>query len=384
MGLLVEARQMSAIGADGMLFTSVSTTIRMGQVAVVSGPPDLERTALLLALCGRLALAGGSLRTDPDYGDRPAAVVLRDRIAVAQAAPWITLDPHLRVCEAITERRLLCGNGMTVAAVRDACTLMQLDLPPLQTSVRDLDPVERLLLTVALAAAQHADAVAVADADTGFGIADRDFVRQALHRLTAAGKAVVATAADGGWGDVDIRLSAQSPDDGSPDGSDGDGEAEGDAGRDGDGEAAGDEGHDAATPPRPLPLYVHRAPGGKPLGRRIRRAFGAHGAAKKGKVDAGADPHGARREAEREADGPADRQETGDAAEREADARADRKEGGADAEGVTEARTGRHEGGADAEGKSAVQGTGEKAEGTAEASPDHLETGEDKEGDSLS
>ncbi|MFF6981370.1 hypothetical protein ACFZAV_27595 [Streptomyces sp. NPDC008343] len=248
MGLLVEARQMSAIGPDGLIFTSISAVIKEKQIAVVSGPPDPERTALLLALCGRLALAGGSLHTDPAYTDRSVAAVLRDRIAVAQAPPYVTLDPHLRVREAITERRLLCGKRMTVEAVHDACALMRLETPPPTAPIRDLDPVERLLLSVALAGSQHADGIAVADVDAGFGAADRLFVQQALRRISAAGKAVIATSADGGWGDVAIPLTGTPP---------GDGPEEA-----GEGEQGGDVDETTA---RPLPTYTNA------LGSRERR-----------------------------------------------------------------------------------------------------------------
>ncbi|MFJ4963201.1 hypothetical protein ACIP6P_12280 [Streptomyces sp. NPDC088729] len=220
MGLLVEARQLSAMGPDGLIFTSVSGVVHDRDLAVVSGPADQERTALMLALCGRLSLAGGTLHTDSSFPGRSTAAVLRDRIAVAQAPPVITVDPLLRVREAITERRLVCGKRMSVAAVRDACELMRIETPPGDTPIRDLDPVERLLLSVALACSQHVDGIAVADVDAGLGTADRLFVRRALRAISSAGKAVIATSSDAGWGDVDIPVSSEgAPDRGGEHGS---------------------------------------------------------------------------------------------------------------------------------------------------------------------
>ncbi|MFJ8763019.1 hypothetical protein [Streptomyces cyaneofuscatus] len=220
MGLLVEAREMSAMGPDGLLFTSVSAVIRIPQLAVISGPSDPERTALILALAGRFTLAGGTLHTDPAYGGRPTPVVLRERIAVAQAPPTIALDPFMRVREVIAERRLLCGNRMSEAAVHGMCALMRIEMPPAHVLIQDLDPVERLLLSVALAGSQQSDGIAVADVDVGLTAADRRFVQGAMRRICTGGKSVLATSADGGWGDIAIDLVSPPAEQGTPDGED--------------------------------------------------------------------------------------------------------------------------------------------------------------------
>lgn len=210
MGLLVEARRLSAMGPEGMLFTSVSGTINDGDLAVVVGPPEHRRTALLLALSGRFVVSGGSLSTNgEERSNRQAQARLRTRVAIAQAPPALSLDRTMRVADALKERRLLCGRkGMSVKCFWTAFELMGLDKPAGDYPVGELDPVEQLLLTVALAYAQVSDALAVADVDAGLCPEDRSHVRQALREITAEGKGVIASAAEGGWGDVEISLDA--------------------------------------------------------------------------------------------------------------------------------------------------------------------------------
>ncbi|MFD0008047.1 hypothetical protein ACFVJ4_37385 [Streptomyces sp. NPDC127178] len=197
---------MSALGADGLLFTCVSGTVYTGQLAVISGRPDLARTALLLALCGRFVLTGGSLHTDRDY-KLQGARALRQRIAVARAKPSISLDAALRISEAVTERRLMCGRRRGFQeALWQAWARMGLEKPPMRALVSDLDPVERLLFAVALAQAQGTDGIAVDDVDESLGAEDRAFVRQALSSIAAEGTSVLATGTDDDWADVRIRL----------------------------------------------------------------------------------------------------------------------------------------------------------------------------------
>ncbi|MFI8219947.1 hypothetical protein [Streptomyces sp. NPDC085932] len=220
MGLLVEARGVSALGADGLLFTCVSGTVHTGQLAVISGRPGLARTALLLALCGRFVLTGGSLHTDRDYrlhGPR----ALRQRIAVARAKPSIMLDGALRIGEAVTERRVMCGRRRGFEqACWHAWARMGLEKPPVRALVSDLDPVERVLFAVALAQAQGTDGIAVDDIDDSLGAEDRAFVRQALSSIVEEGTAVLATCADDDWAEVRIPLEApHDPGDDHPGGS---------------------------------------------------------------------------------------------------------------------------------------------------------------------
>lgn len=212
MGLLVNARRLSAPGREGLLFTAVSVIVHEGDLAVITGPPGPGRTALLLALAGRFITTGGSLSTDSSYPlQGPRA--LRKRIAVAQAPPAIALDSGMRVREALVERRLHGGRrNVTAEAVWDACELMGIGQPPLGDVIATLHPVERLLFTVALAVGDKTiDGVAVADADADLGQEDREFVRRAFRRLTDTGIAVIATSADTGWGDVEVALEPSSP-----------------------------------------------------------------------------------------------------------------------------------------------------------------------------
>ncbi|MFD9456662.1 hypothetical protein ACFWBC_26675 [Streptomyces sp. NPDC059985] len=213
MGLLVEARRLSALGPEGLLFTSVSGTITDGDLAVITGPPQLRRTALMLALSGRFAISGGALATEGEKNStRRAQAALRSRVCIAQAPPALQIDARMRVGEVLAERRLVCGRkNMSADSFWDAFELMELEKPAKDEAVWELEPLEKLLLSVALCYAQHTDAIAVADIDAGLGTEDRHHVRRALGQIVQAGRTVIATSADTGWGTAHIALEEPPP-----------------------------------------------------------------------------------------------------------------------------------------------------------------------------
>lgn len=198
MGLVVEARHISAVGPGGLLFTSVSAMVSEGDLAVIAGPPTQARTALLLALCGRFVTVAGTLSPGPQ--------ALRRRIVVAQAHPTLVPDSRMTVKEALRESRLIGGSTYIPQAVWDACETLALDTPALGDCLADLSPRERLLFTAALACGHSTPGIALDDADAGLSMQDRDRVRQALRALTEQGKTILTTSADPGWGTVSISL----------------------------------------------------------------------------------------------------------------------------------------------------------------------------------
>ncbi|MFF1627664.1 ATP-binding cassette domain-containing protein [Streptomyces sp. NPDC058272] len=208
MEVLVEARQLSAVSPSGMLFTAVNAAVCSGDVAVISGPAGIGRTALLLALSGRFSTSGGTLRASE--GIQTDAAQLRRRITVAQALPAIRTEPTLRISEAIAERCIIGGRKtVTVQTVWDALAVMGSEPPPLKALVQDMGLVEQVLFGLALARAQQADGICFDDVDGGLAQADRQFVREAVRSLAAAGPALIVTSCDPGWGTIDIVLSSQ-------------------------------------------------------------------------------------------------------------------------------------------------------------------------------
>ncbi|MFD8888783.1 hypothetical protein ACFV0H_40920 [Streptomyces erythrochromogenes] len=95
---------------------------------------------------------------------------------------------------------------MSPDAFWKAFEILGLERPAADTVIKDLDAVEQLLFSVALAYAQRTDSLAVADVDGIFSPDDRRHVRQALSEIASQGTSVLATSAELGWGTVDIPL----------------------------------------------------------------------------------------------------------------------------------------------------------------------------------
>ncbi|MEV0054809.1 ATP-binding cassette domain-containing protein [Saccharopolyspora shandongensis] len=199
-GVAILARGIAARGPEGIVFANLDLRVEPGALAVIAGPSGTGRTALLLALSGRLPLVTGHL--DVSGHVLPAqAKAVRQLIRPARLRPGYELEDKHRVREAIAERRLI--SGVSESAVEAA--LDRVRIAPDRTALIDeLHPAERLLFAVALTIAGSPAGILVDDVDAGLPRAARAQVWAGLREVTRTGMTVLASATDPPSGDVDV------------------------------------------------------------------------------------------------------------------------------------------------------------------------------------
>ncbi|MFD8520504.1 ATP-binding cassette domain-containing protein [Streptomyces capillispiralis] len=212
-GLAVEARDFGLRGPRGWAFRGISADAEPGSLIAVEGPSGSGRTCLLLALTGRMRPTEGTARVGGfELPGRMAAV--RRVSALAHVTGVTDLDPALTVGEHLRERALLqrrFGDSLRQGLLRPrggrrreeekrrvdtALAGAGLDLAVLpkgaRTAVRDLERVEALRLSLALALLGRPRLLGVDDIDLKLSSAERAAVWDLLRSLTASGTTVVA------------------------------------------------------------------------------------------------------------------------------------------------------------------------------------------------
>jgi ABC-2 type transport system ATP-binding protein len=186
-----------ATGPRGRIFGPITVGLAAGELLAVTGPGGSGRTALLLALSGRLRVAGGRLIVGGHLLEtEPGAI--RSLVSVARAGDALDLDEFWTVGEAIANRGVLRHRGPPGAvegAVRARLTSAGVDIGP-ATALYALTPLARTLLDLALAAAEERPVVALDDANRGLGPEDERGVWEALRGLAGEGRAVLAVTTD--------------------------------------------------------------------------------------------------------------------------------------------------------------------------------------------
>ncbi|MGW0839300.1 ATP-binding cassette domain-containing protein [Streptomyces sp. NPDC002787] len=229
-GVAVDAEGFGLKGPRGWAFRSVAFRAEAGSLVAVEGPSGSGRTCLLLALTGRMKPSEGhatvgSLRLPK----RMAAV---RRISALAHVPGVTdLDPALTVGEHLRERALLQrrfdgslrgllrprAERATEAKLRveAALTAAGLDRDALpkgtRTAVRDLDRLEALRLSVALALIGRPRLLGIDDTDLKLSDAERVEVWALLRSLTESGTTVVAVCSEAPEGAVVVSTAPGKP-----------------------------------------------------------------------------------------------------------------------------------------------------------------------------
>jgi ABC-2 type transport system ATP-binding protein len=194
---LMVADGLLATGPRGRIFGPITVRVAAGELLAVTGPGGSGRTALLLALSGRLRVAGGRLIVGGHVLEAQASAI-RSLVAVARAGNAVDLDEFWTVDDAIADRAVLTGDrpaGAVEGAVRARLTGAGVDVPP-ATPLYALTPLARTLLDLALAAVEDRPVVVLDDADRGLGPAGERRVWEALRALAGEGRAVVAVTTD--------------------------------------------------------------------------------------------------------------------------------------------------------------------------------------------
>ncbi|MEV8388506.1 MULTISPECIES: ATP-binding cassette domain-containing protein [unclassified Streptomyces] len=232
-GAAVIAEDFGLKGARGWAFRHVHVDAAPGTVVVIEGPSGSGRTCLLLALTGRMRPTEG--RAEIAGLPLPRAMAAVRRVSGLGHVPGVSdLDPALTVAEHLRERALLQRRfgGSPRALLRPraqraaeargridaALTAAGLDTSALpkgeRTSVRDLERLEALRLSVALALIGRPRLLAVDDLDLKLSDADRAEAWRLLRSVAEDGTTVLAVCgqAPGAAGDTDTAIRGGEPD----------------------------------------------------------------------------------------------------------------------------------------------------------------------------
>ncbi|MFH9293301.1 ATP-binding cassette domain-containing protein [Streptomyces sp. NPDC017520] len=214
-GAAVAAEDFGLEGPRGRVFRNVTFSAEPGALVAIEGPSGSGRTCLLLALTGRMRPTAGHAETGGLRLPEQAAAVRR--IAALGPVPGVSeLDPAFTVAEHLGERALLQGRYGTSlrtllrpraerraaarARVDEALDAAGLDLATLpkagRTSVRDLERLEALRLSMALALIGEPRLLAVDDTDLKLPDAERDRAWELLRAVADAGTTVLAVCSE--------------------------------------------------------------------------------------------------------------------------------------------------------------------------------------------
>ncbi|MCB8906582.1 MULTISPECIES: ATP-binding cassette domain-containing protein [unclassified Streptomyces] len=202
-------------GPRGWAFREVSFRAGPGTLVAIEGPSGSGRTCLLLALTGRMKAKEGTAEVGGLALPRKMTAVRR--ISALGHVPGVSeLDPAFTVAEHLGERALLQrrfdGSVRTFlrrpserrasarARIDEAVAAAGLDLAALpkgeRTSVRDLERLEALRLSIALALIGRPRLLAVDDTDLKLSDADRAEAWALLRSVADSGTTVLAVCSE--------------------------------------------------------------------------------------------------------------------------------------------------------------------------------------------
>ncbi|MFI8966701.1 ATP-binding cassette domain-containing protein [Streptomyces sp. NPDC053493] len=214
-GAAVVADGFGLKGPRGWAFRGIGLDAAPGTLVAIEGPSGSGRTCLLLALTGRMKAHEGHAEVAGLRLPRKMAAVRR--ISALGHVPGVSdLDPALTVAEHLRERALLQRrfDGSLKALLRrpaersaaararidEALAAAGLDVATLpkdeRTAVRDLERLEALRLSIALALIGRPRLLAVDDTDLKLSDADRAEAWGLLRSVAASGTTVLAVCSE--------------------------------------------------------------------------------------------------------------------------------------------------------------------------------------------
>ncbi|MFE1456278.1 ATP-binding cassette domain-containing protein [Streptomyces sp. NPDC058735] len=214
-GVRIAAEGLGIKGPRGWAVRGISVDAGPGSLVAVEGPSGSGRTCLLLALTGRMKVTEGTATVGAARLPKHLSAVRR--ISDLAHVPGVTdLDPALTVGEHLRERALLqrrFGDSLRgllrpraerAAAsgqrVDEALAAAGLDLRTLpkgpRTAVRDLERLEALRLSVALALIGRPRLLGVDDTDLNPSDGERAEAWALLRSLAEAGTTVLAVCSE--------------------------------------------------------------------------------------------------------------------------------------------------------------------------------------------
>ncbi|MET7620269.1 ATP-binding cassette domain-containing protein [Streptomyces sp. NPDC005408] len=227
-GVAVTAEGFGLKGPRGWAFRSVNIEAEPGSLIAIEGPSGSGRTCLLLALTGRMRPAEGRAEVGGLALPRKMAAVRR--ISALGPVPGVSeLDPALTVAEHLRERALLQRRfdsslrallrpraertAEARSRIDKALEAAGLDLAALpkeeRTAVRDLERLEALRLSVALALIGRPRLLAVDDTDLKLSDTDRAEAWKLLRSVADAGTTVLAVCSQAPENTIIIRTNEE-------------------------------------------------------------------------------------------------------------------------------------------------------------------------------
>ncbi|MFH9488747.1 ATP-binding cassette domain-containing protein [Streptomyces halstedii] len=222
-GAAVSAEGFGLKGPRGWVFRGVGLTAPPGSLVAVEGPSGSGRTCLLLALTGRMRPTEGHAEVGGARLPGRAAAV-RAFSALGPVPGVSELDPAFTVAEHLRERALLrrrfdgsprsllrpgAARAASRAAIDTALDTVGLDLAALpkaeRTSVRDLERLEALRLSLALALMGRPRLLAVDDTDLKLSGPERAAAWRLLRGLADDGTTVLAVCGEAPEGALTVR-----------------------------------------------------------------------------------------------------------------------------------------------------------------------------------
>ncbi|MET9578217.1 ATP-binding cassette domain-containing protein [Streptomyces massasporeus] len=222
-GVRIVADGLGIKGPRGWAVRGISVDAEPGALIAVEGPSGSGRTCLLLGLTGRMKVSEGTAAVGDARLPKQMAAV-RGISALAHVPGVTDLDPALTVAEHLRERALLqrrfgaslrgllrprgeraAEAGRRVEAALEAAGLDVEALPKgPRTAVRDLERLEALRLSVALALVGGPRLLGIDDTDLKLSDGERGEVWALLGSLADAGTTVVAVCSEAPEGAVKV------------------------------------------------------------------------------------------------------------------------------------------------------------------------------------
>lgn len=195
--LLVQARGLEMAGRESMVFGPLDFDIPQGNIGVLTGQQGSGRSALLLALSGRLKGVKGHLVINGEDAMSKTRQ-LRKHISVGRISGLAELEPNLTVGESRDERAIADGLGQRKG--RDRFRLLEEVLGhyfQLDQWVDHMPAVERTLLTVVLGSLVPSTHVVIDDLDDSLTAEQLAFIYDAMLAIQQAdGRDFIVSALD--------------------------------------------------------------------------------------------------------------------------------------------------------------------------------------------
>ncbi|MEV7586060.1 ATP-binding cassette domain-containing protein [Streptomyces erythrochromogenes] len=227
-GAAVKAEHFGLKGPRGWAFRGIGLDAAPGSLIAVEGPSGSGRTCLLLALTGRMKPTEGHAEIGRHRLPKKMAAVRR--IAALGPVPGVNdLDQSLTVAEQLREGALLQRHygapirsllrsrserrATAAARIEAALDAAGLDLATLpkgeRTTVRDLERLESVRLSVAIALLGSPQLLALDDLDIKLSDTERTEVWALLRSIAARGTTVLAVCSEAPADAVVLRTGPQ-------------------------------------------------------------------------------------------------------------------------------------------------------------------------------